>query len=242
MNRSSRAAALGAIMAVAVAHVFNVEAAGRAGAPSTDMPVTSNLAVQANSAALRTQGDVKGPYTSTSQVTSMILGGTHDWLLQTYYTAKGKTAASDRSVWFDLTEPAFAGTPAPPIATGYLQARLIVSCINAPQAIDILTLPVGTPVLCPGHFNFLMPDLKTYYRIHFKPTVYSETDWIQVTCTASYIKGGCGAWSFEATGATTSADLNAKNVGRLLKIDAGGNVLDDKLGDYFMSFSITAAR
>jgi hypothetical protein len=240
--KRSRMAALGAILATAVAHVLTLEAAGPGGGPGADVLVTSTITVQANGAALRIQGDGKGPYTRTSQVTSVILGGSHDWLLQTYYTAKGKTAASDRSVWFDLTEPAFAGNPPPPIAAGYLQARLMVSCINAPQPIDILTLPVGAPVLCPGHFNFVMPDLKTYYRLHFKPTVYSETDWIQVTCTAAYPQGGCGAWSFEPTGAATATDLNAKNVGRLLKIDAGGIVLDDNLGGYYLSFKITATR
>lgn len=244
MNRSATGMArlAGVVATLAIGGMVSTVVAGKGSPPASDVPVTANVSIQANGAPLRIQGDDKGAYAGTTQIASVIMASSHDWLLQTYYTAKGKTAASDRSVFFDLTEPASGSNPPPPITTGYLQARLIVSCANAPQPADILTLAVGAQVLCPGHFNFVMPDLKTYYRLHFKPSVYPETNWIQVTCTAGYVKGGCGAWSFAPTGTPTPADANSKNVGRLLKIDSGGVVLDDTLGDYYISFAISAAR
>lgn len=244
MNRAktARARLAGVVTAMAIGGMVNTVVAGKGGPPASDVSVTANVSLQVNGAPLRIQGDDKGAYTSTTQVTSVIMASSHDWLLQTYFTAKGKTAASDRSVFFDLTEPAAGSNPPPPLATGFLQARLIVSCTNGPQPVDMLTLTVGAQVLCAGHFNFIMPDLKTYYRLHFKPSVYAETNWIQVTCTAAYARGGCGAWTFAPTGTPTPADPNLKNVGRLLKIDSGGIVLDDTLGDYYVSFAINVTR
>jgi hypothetical protein len=246
----TRWAVLAAAAAFGVAAGGNVSAGGK---PPADVKVTVDIAdfvvdSLGNNVDLRIGSDRLGSYPGTdanvtSQITPNSLGSF--WSLTTYYSSKGALKASTRRVWFDLTEPAAPGQPAPPLSTGYSQASLIANCYQ--DGVDLLTMGQGSVAQCRGLFRFQAPDGK-WYRLAFQPQNYPETDKMQVTCTLSSGSGAttaCSRWTVSPNTVSprvTTPDGTPKSLVRLVEIDAGGAVVNPDLGDYYVSFSIKIAR
>lgn len=242
MARRLRSAGLLAVV-LATAGTFSMSAAGK---PFGDVKVTTTIAdVGPSSVPLRVGSDAKGAYPGLdTKVTSVIWRNMQGsgWSLTTYYSSRGTLKGSSRSVWFDLTEPASVGNPPAPIpgAGAYLQAHLIAKCDLV--GVDMLTIPLGVSAACPGAFRFQSASNGPWYRLSFQPDNYPEVDLMKVTCTASD-NAGCKVWTILPDGTRiTGTDPNPKSLNRLLHIDSAGTILDDTLGDYYLSFSITVAR
>lgn len=241
MARRLRLAALLAVV-LAMAGTFSVSAAGR---KSSNIPVTTTIAdVGPSSVQLRVGSDAKGAYPGAdTKVTSVIWRNMQGsgWSLTTYYSSRGTLKGSSRSVWFDLTEPTSVDNPPAPIPSpgAYLQAHLVAKCDLV--GVDMLTIPTGVSAACPGSFRFQAAS-GLWYRLSFQPDNFPQVDRMKVTCTGSD-NTGCKVWTISPDGThLTGADPNPKNLSRLLQIDPTGNILDDTLGDYYISFSMTVAR
>jgi hypothetical protein len=212
-----------------------------------DIPVVTTMADSAGGWSLRVQSDTQGAYSTTAdgKVRSFIsrfMPGS-DWQLYTYYTVKGgrnPVYAADRFVFFDLSEqvPGSTGAFPSPVGTGDMPAYLVAHGSQA--GIDLLSMPTNASALCPGSFRFQAPS-GLWYRFSFNNANFPGVDPLKVTCTASDTTG-CKVWTVTPGGTTlTGADPNPKNRGRLLQIDAAGNIL--AVGaEYYLSFSITIAR
>jgi hypothetical protein len=223
-------------------------------APPSAIQVTTTIADFGASYPLRIQSDRQGAYVTkivknVTQVESVLWStsaGT-DFTLTTYYSSKGSYAASNRSVFFDLTEEAVSRgfvTPAigtdssgMPVPYGQATAHLITKCsmVN----VDMLSMPQGSVALCPGTFRFQAPNGQ-WYRLAFQPENVAQVDRMNVTCTR--YDRGCRTWTVTpGTTTVTGTDPNPKSLNTLLRIDAGGTVLEEG-SDYRLSFSITVAR
>lgn len=239
---------------LAMAGAFSLAVTGNkvwaAGKPSGDVKVTVDIAdfvvdSLGNNVALRVASDRVGLYPGdpnvTSQITPNSLGSF--WSLTTYYNSKNTLKASTRRVWFDLTEPVPGQNPTPPVppvSVGYLQASLIANCYK--DGVDLLTMGQDAVAYCRGLFRFQAPNGK-WYRLAFQPQNYIETDKMQVSCTASS-GGACSRWTISpnTVNPRVTIDATPKSLVRLVETDSGGSVLNDALGDYYVSFSMNIAR
>ncbi len=221
----------------------------------TIMQVTSTLADTGDTGyPYRVQSDRKGPYVTktvnrTTQVESILIhdqNGT-DWQVTTYYVAKGRSAASDRTVFFDATEQVLAGAFATPVLgsesgvpveRGYVTSHLTAKCSVA--GISMLAMSEGASVLCPGSMRFQAPDGE-WYRFSFQPDNFQASERYSVTCTRAH-GTGCREWRIVPSGtAMTGGDPNPKSRNTLLLIDEGGTILAQG-GDYYLSFAFTVTR
>jgi len=205
-------------------------------AQNRTIPVTTTIADFQNASPLRVGSDGLGAYVTTRQVTSEIQGPTGDWIMVTY--SGPRFTPSNRTVFFDLTEPASPNNPAPPFLTSVVQSQLIATCHKV--NIAFLQIPVGTTVQCPGAFRFQAPN-GLWYRLGFQPDNFPEVQRMNVTCNAAD-SGGCKLWTITPSGTTLTTDPNPKNLNKLLQIDPGSDAVLADLGDYYISFSITVAR
>jgi hypothetical protein len=247
-NRSALLVAM-ALITTTLAPVY-----ARAPRP-TDYHVTTTIADVGGTHPLLVQSDRKGAYVTKTvnrvvQVSSMInqFSTGSSWSLTTYAMAKGGYLASDRTVFFDAREQVATGAfPTPLIGTdgsgalveyGQATAHLIAKCqvVN----VDMLRIPVGTSVACPGSMRFRALDGQ-WYRFSFAPDNFSTSELFNVTCTAAD-STGCKVWSITPSGsALTGDDPNPKSRHTLLAINENGEILSQG-GDYHLSFSITVAR
>jgi hypothetical protein len=230
-----------------LACLVHAATAAPAGKPPGDIPVVTTLADSAGGWSLRVQSDDTGAYVTTAdgKVRSLInrsMAGS-DWQLFTYYGVKGgrnPVYAADRFVFFDLSEqvPGSTGAFPTPVGTADMPAYLVAH--GSRVGIDLLNIPAGQSVLCPGSFRFLAPS-GDWYRFSFAPENFPGVDPIKVTCTASDTTG-CKVWTLMPGGTTfTGADPNPKSRSRLLKIDGAENIL--AVGaEYYLSFYITVVR
>ena len=244
----------GSWVVLAMAGGFGLAATGNkvwaAGKPPGDVKVTVEIAdfvvdSLGNNVALRVASDGLGLYPGdpnvTSQITPNSLGSF--WSLTTYYSSRNTLKASTRRVWFDLTEPVPGQNPtppAPPVSVGLLQASLIANCYQ--DGVDLLTMGQNAVAYCRGLFRFQAPN-GTWYRLAFQPQNYTETDKMQVSCTASS-GGACSRWTISPNTVNPrfTIDATPKSLVRLVEIDSAGSVLNDALGNYYVSFSMKIAR
>jgi hypothetical protein len=204
-------------------------------AGNRDTLVTTTIADSQNGSPFRVESDLKGSYVNTKLIQSLIQSST-DWTLTTYGP---NFSPSNRTVFFDLTEPVSSGNPVPPFENAYVQSHLIAKChlVN----VEFLQIPVGTTVQCPGGFRFQAPNGFSY-RLSFEPNNYPGVNPMNVTCNTAD-SGGCNLWTIAPSGTTlTGTDPNPKNVNKLLQIDPKTDAAIADLGDYYISFSITVAR
>jgi len=248
------------VLGVAVGSLSTLAEGPNAGAPKpgpvkpTEFQVMTVIANEGGSHALSIQSDNQGPYVTKTvnravQVTSVINQNASgsDWTLTTYYTAKGGYVASDRSVFFDLSEQVAPGSFATPDMdatspgmTEYGRVSSFLQTRCSMNNIDMLTIPVGSTAVCPGALRFLAPNGQ-WYRLAFQPANYPDVDPFHVTCNAADATG-CKTWTITPSGTTvTGDDPNPKGSNKLLLVDSGGGVLAEG-GDYLTSFSITVAR
>ena len=215
--------------------------------PTPQLNVTTTIADAAGGFPLRIQSDRQGAYVTkavgkTVQVKSVIdsfLSGGSDWSLTTYYLSKSNYLASNRTVFFDLSEQVSSGAFATPnLANGQVTSHLIVKCSNV--NVDFVRMSLGTTASCPGSTRFRAPDGQ-WYRFSFSQANYPEVNQFAVTCTAAD-QGGCKVWTIQPGGAALSGDdANPKSLNRLLLINSNGDILDEG-GTYYLSFSMTIAR
>jgi hypothetical protein len=205
-------------------------------AAGSDTLVTTTIADSQNGNPFRVESDLKGSYVNTKLIQSLIQGSPGDWILTTYGP---NSAPSNRTVFFDLTEPVSSSNPVPPFETAYVQSHLIAKChlVN----VGFLQIPAGTTVQCPGSFRFQAPN-GLWYRLGFQPNNYPGVNPMNVTCNTADA-GGCKLWTITPSGTTlTGTDPNPKNINKLLQIDPKTDAAIADLGDYYISFSITVAR
>lgn len=222
----------------------------------TVMDVTSALADVGPTTGhpLLVQSDRKGPYVTTvvgktTQVQSVLINTQYgtDWSLTTYYTVKNRYAASDRTVYLDLTEQVNSGGFVTPILgvdenggsveRGYVASHLTTRCAVA--NISMLAMATLTTVQCPGALRFQSPDGQ-WYRLSFQPDNFPQSERFNVTCTRGD-STGCREWQITPSGTTlTGTDPNPKNLNTLLMIDDGGDLAQG--GDYHLSFAFTVTR
>lgn len=227
-----------ALLTVCLAGTITITAAP--GGKTGPIPVITMLADSQNDYPLRVGSDTEGAYFDTtktieSEIQRYSTGS--DWMLKTYYGVR--TTASNRDVFFDLSEPASPDNPAPPdLGTGKVQANLFAKCrlVN----IDMLALAAGASVDCPGLFRFQAPS-GAWYRFSAQPENFPQVDRLRVTCISSDASG-CKTWTITPSGTVlTGADPNPKGRHALLEINSNGEILAN-LGDYYLSFHITVMR
>lgn len=210
-----------------------------AGKPYSDIPVSINISGSAGGYALLVQGDSLGSYVNTTQVTSKLVTNMrgNDLILTTYYG--NRQTASNRSVFFSLTEPASPNNPPAPFQQANVQAHINVKCSQVDQSFT--AMQAGASVSCPGVLRFRAPDGR-WFRHSLQPENFPEVDYFRVTCNSSD-SSGCLSWSVtpDTTRVTGSSDPNAKALTRLLQIDVNGGILAD-FGNYYLSFQINASR
>jgi len=171
--------------------------------------VATTLADNLNGYGLRVRSDGAGSYANTKQIQSLIQGTTGDWTLTTYTTTPRGFVGSNRTVFFDLTEPVAPGNPPPPFQTASVQAHLIAKCHLV--GVGMTSMAAGTTVACPGVFRFQAPN-GLWYRLGFQPENYPEVNRMNVTCLSAD-SGGCEQWTVTPEGTTTTgSDPNPKNV------------------------------
>ena len=238
---TQRVVLAGLLVAAAISAVFtDLSAAGK----TSKVLVTTTIADSQNGSSLRVGSDTQGAYITTfnrkqEAVSSSInryLDGT-DWMMTTYYGIN--QTPSNRTVFFDLSEPATPDNPVPPIITGNGQAHLIAKCrlVN----VDMYTLSPGASADCPGSFRFQVPD-GSWYRFSFQPDNFPNVNRLRVTCVSAD-GGGCKVWTITpASSVVTGTDPNVKSRNKLLLLDGDTEAILADFGDYYLSFSITVAR
>jgi len=138
--------------------------------PRADIPVTVTIADTQNLYPMHVQSDVQGAYVNTKQVQSLILNGGGEWALTTYY---GRNfTPSNRTVFFDLTEPVSFSNPPAPIGTAYVQSHLIAKC--ALVKVDLMKIKTGAPAQCPGRSVFKRPAVFGTVS-HFSPPIFPRS-------------------------------------------------------------------
>ncbi len=241
---------------VAVAMVATATlSASAAGKVPADVNVTVTIADRSPDGGYRIQSDtlLNGQYkaSATTKVTTKIASNLQGnfWILTTYYTTRKGIQAGDRFVWFDLTEPELANQPAPPITSDFVQAQLVANCYK--DGVDLLTMQISAPLAppqeCRGSFRFQTTDGKAF-RLAFQPQNYSETDRMGVRCTVrNTANTACNAWTISPIGNRVNPDpledRNPKSLVRLVQIDPSSEaILNDQLGNYYVSFFISMTR
>ena len=236
MHRNGRRLAIGVVgLTAALSTLVSTSGLAR----TTNTPVTTVIAEAQSGSGLRVESDRQGPYINTRQIESVVQRRStgSDWLMSTYGSVY--RTPSNRNVLFDLTEPVSPTNPAPPISVALVQAFLAAKCSDA--NIDMLAIPTGITVQCPGAFHFQGPT-GNWYRLSFRPEIYPEVNHINVTCATSDASG-CKTWNLTPSGAyLTGTDPNPKGVNKLLRYDPSTDAVIADLGDYYISFSITVAR
>jgi len=233
--------AAGLLLAVGISGMFGgLSAAGKPGR----VLVTTTIANTLNGSSLRVGSDLQGAYVTTynkkqeavSTSIDRFAEGT-DWMLTTYYGIN--LTPSNRTVFFDLSEPASPNNPAPPITTGTGQAHLIAKCrlVN----VDMYKLLPGQYADCPGSFRFQVPD-GSWYRFSFQPENFPEVNRLRVRCSSADA-AGCKVWTITPSGNVfTGTDPNVKGLQKLLLLEGDTEAISADFGDYYLSFSITVAR
>ncbi len=217
---------------------------------STTLEVSTTVADVGSSeptTAHRVRSDGKGAYVSTvvnkvrtvSNVLFVSRAGS-DWLLSTYWQAKGTYQPSNRMMFVDTSEVATAGvgfaTPAP----AFYPVHVSVKCSDV--GLDFLQMPLGSVVECPGSLRFWAGG-DEWYRFSFQPLNFPEVDRYRVACTAYSQQSGCRAWSVTpGASRVTGTDPNVKSQNRLLLIESGGAILNDQGGTFLLSFHFTVTR
>lgn len=228
---------IGIGMALCAAMAGTSLAASRA----LSVPVRVSIADMQAEYPLRVQSDRLGEYVPSQQIQSTIeqyRTGFTDWLFATYTLTPKSIIPSNRTVFFDLGEPVSSTNPPAPMSEAFLQAHLKAGCTEA--NVNLLTMTAGATVRCPGSFRFQALD-KRWFRLGMNPNNFPDVDPLQITC-ASAGSSGCLSWRLVPSGTvTTGIDPNPKNVAKLLRIDAAGNVLE-QLGNYYVSFAIDLRR
>jgi len=226
-----------AAASIALAGCLGRLAVVHAAPPRADIPVTVTIADTQNLYPMHVQSDVQGAYVNTKQVQSLILNGGGEWALTTYY---GRNfTPSNRTMFFDLTEPVSFSNPPAPIGTAYVQSHLIAKC--ALVNVDLMKIKTGAPAQCPGSFRFQAPS-GLWYRFSFQPANFPEVNYMKVACIESDATG-CKTWTISPSGSRlTGTDPNPKNLNKLVQIDPGSDAVIADLGDYYLSFYITVAR
>ena len=238
---TQRVVLAGVLVTVAVsAMLTDLSAAGK----SSKVLVTTTIADSQNGSSLRVASDTQGAYVTTfnrkqEAVSSSInryQDGT-DWMLTTDYSVN--QTPSNRTVFFDLSEPATPGNPVPPITMGNGQAHLIAKCHLV--SVDMYTLSPGASADCPGSFRFQVPD-GSWYRLSFQPDNFPNVNRLRVTCISAD-SAGCKVWTITpASSVVTGTDSNVKSRNKLLLLDGNTEAILADFGDYYLSFSITVAR
>jgi hypothetical protein len=201
-----------------------------------DTVVTTTLSDAFDGSEFRVHSDFRGPYVNTKQIQSVIQGQTGDWILTTYSGVN--YTPSNRTVFFDLSEPVDPTTTAP-FTVGFLQSHLIAKCHMVNQ--DLFKLAKGVSVQCPGSFRFQVQDGR-WFRLSFQPANFPEVNYLKVTCNA-VDAAGCKLWNISPSGTVlTGTDPNPKNVNRLVQIDPRSEAIIGEVGDFYVSFAITVAR
>ena len=206
--------------------------------------VTTTIANSQNGSSLRVGSDLQGAYVTTynkkqeavSTSIDRFQEGT-DWMLTTYYGIN--QTPSNRTVFFDLSEPVAPSNPTPPFATGSGQAHLIAKCrlVN----VDMYKLTPGSYADCPGSFRFQASD-GSWYRFSFQPDNFPNVNRLRVTCLSAD-GAGCKVWTIAPSGSViTGSDPNVKGRQKLLLLDGDTEAIAADFGDYYLSFSITVAR
>jgi hypothetical protein len=211
-------------------------------APRTSYPVRVTIADVQAEHPLLVQSDGLGDYEPGQIPQSSIelyKNGYTDWLFTTYViSARGKVTPSNRNVLFNLNEAVSPDNVPSPIGAEYLQAHLKVACTDV--NVNMLRIPPGGTVVCPGGFRFLARDGR-WFRLAMSPMNFSDVNPVHVTCVSAD-STGCRTWSITPSSTvTTGDDPNPKNVVKLLRVDANGIVLE-QLGNYYLSFAITLRR
>lgn len=234
---------IAAVAALGLSSLFSVTVSG--GKAPGRVPVTTTIADSQDGAALRVGSDTEGAYVTTYVRKQVALDSSivryqtgTDWMLTTYYGLNH--TPSSRRVFFDLSEPAAPGNPAPPFLSGYAQAHLIAKCRLVD--VDLYQMAPGNIVDCPGSFRFQDAQDGAWYRFSFQPDNFPQVNRLRVTCLSSDA-GGCKVWTI-TPGSTvvTGSDPNPKSLNKLLLIDGGTEAILEDLGDYYLSFKITVAR
>jgi hypothetical protein len=221
------------------------------GQKSSTIEVATTIADLGAGSPYRVQSDGQGLYVTTvvnkkTQVKNILIvkaAGT-DWSLTTYVYERGTYAATDRTVFFDLSEPAREGTfPPPPMGVGYRPAHLTAKCSDV--GVDMTKMVQDATVECPGAMRFWAED-GLWYRFSFAPDNFDGVDRFAVTCMSATLARGvssCTRWALRpGTTRTTGTDPNTKSLNRLLHIDSGGSILNPDGGDYYLSFSFVVSR
>jgi len=203
-------------------------------AATRDWPVVTTIADIQSGFPYRVESDHSGAYKNTQQIQSVVQA-IGDWTLTTYSAG---SRPSNRTVFFDLREPASAGIT-PPFPTAYVQSHLIAKChlVN----INMMSMRAGTFAQCPGSFRFLAPN-GLWYRFSFQPDNFPEVNYMTITCNAEDT-AGCKLWNVYPSGTyVTGTDPNHKNVNRLVQIDPGSDQVIGDVGDFYLSFNIVVSR
>ena len=239
---------------VLAAGLLSAPAAYAQGKLPPDIRVTMTIADIAGEHPLRVGSDFQGAYVTkivnkVKQVESVLMAtpNGYDFMLTTYYTAKGNYVASNRTVFVDLREQVRQGTIATPslgtdggqlVPYGQVTSHVAVKCSRV--NVDVTRMAEGATVECPGSLRFRAPN-NSWYRLSFQPDNYATVDRLNVTCTSADATG-CRVWTITPAGAAlTGLDPNPKNLTTLLLIDGAGTVMGVG-GDFLVSLSMTVAR
>jgi hypothetical protein len=196
---------------------------------------------------MQVQSDGAGSYKNSKSVISVIqsLG---DWEFDTGVTIRTPT----RKVFIDFSQPIAGsapggGNPTAPFVTALVSPRFRAKLSQ--YGLNMLTIPYGETVLAPMTIGFYYPaGSSDQYRIHNTPGEqsifpYTETDFVDMTCTGVDANSTCNHWQIMpdgAKGGCVTADCSVKrNVVKLVKvITRGASVTEIDLGDFYMSFAI----
>jgi hypothetical protein len=87
-----------------------------------------------------------------------------------------------------------------------------------------------------------MDSTGTIWGLAMNPPVYSQTNWVLVTCTAADSTGACSHWTLAPTGfnATTQQTTNIAHLFKVTTVK--GKQVNEDHGDYYMAFAIDINR
>lgn len=220
------------------------------GKPSNPCPGVNATTIIAdsdiNGNPFQLQSDGLGAYVTynnskTDQLTSVIQGGSCDWLLSA-------TSGASRTVafTFDATNQA-SGPPAPPPFTGtqkvspYIISKCHLNTANNGITYGTMTF-AGQTLQCgiSAAFSYGGSD----YAVKMEPDNFPGTYWAQVTCTGvtPASPAQCNAWTVTPQpGLVTNPSTGqVSSIGELVRITTSkGQTVYTSLGLYYVAFYIT---
>jgi len=207
-------------------------------AQTSDVPVTTIIEGNGvgTSPTLHIQSDLAGAYKNSKTVQSVIQS-IGDWVLNT-----ASSSRSTRKALVDFRDPVSdsgpnGGAPVAPFAHQQVQARFISKC--AEYGNSMFTLAGGMTMNCPlvVRFNYGGSE----YRIQMNPVNYSETNYVDITCTGTNAASQCNQWRIEPS--AIQADGQRKNVAKLVRlVTSKGKTIEENLGDFYLSFVINVTN